>query len=94
MLESMLRRDLGEGRIEADPALVAEGWERRFVADGARAAELGPLYESLGYEVLCRPIRPEQVGGSCAGCQAVILASFCLIYTRRAQPLQTLRGTQ
>jgi hypothetical protein len=83
MLENVLRRDLAAGRIEGDPTLLAQGWDRRFVAEGARAAELSQLYESLGYDVLCKPIRPEQIGGSCAGCQAAILASFCLIYTRR-----------
>jgi hypothetical protein len=83
MLESVVRRDLAEGRIEGDPALLAQGWERRFVADAARVEELTRLYEDLGYQVLCMPIRPEQIGGSCAGCRAVILAQFHLIYTHR-----------
>ena len=82
-LEHVVRRNLAEGRIEGDPALLAAGWERRFVADGARAEELALLYQELGYEVQSRPIRPEQIGGSCAGCRTAILAAFRMIYTRR-----------
>ena len=83
MLESIVQRNLAEGKIAGDPALLAEGWERRFVADGARVEELVRLYEELGYEVCTRRIRPEQIGGSCEGCRAAILAGFQMIYTRR-----------
>ena len=82
-LEDVVRRNLEDGRIQGDPALLAAGWERRFVADGARAAELVRLYEDLGYEVLSRPIAPGQVVGSCDGCRVAILAAFRMIYTRR-----------
>ena len=32
MLEAIVQRNLAEGKIAGDPALLAEGWERRFVA--------------------------------------------------------------
>jgi hypothetical protein len=83
MLAAIVQRNLAEGKIAGDPVLLAEGWERRFVADGARVEELTRLYEDLGYEVRTQRIRPEQIGGSCEGCRAAILAGFQMIYTRR-----------
>ena len=84
-LESVIRRNLADGQIAGDPALLAAGWQRRFVADGPRVAELARLYEELGYEVLTRPILPEQIGGDCEGCRSLILAGFQMIYTRRPE---------
>jgi len=46
-----LERVLSPGQLQADPALVAQGWERRFTADAQRAKEAMELYEQLGYEV-------------------------------------------
>ena len=37
-------RFLTADQLEADPALVAEGWERRFTADAQRTAEVVELY--------------------------------------------------
>ena len=34
---------------EADPARLAAGWERRFVADPRRAHEAAALYVALGF---------------------------------------------
>ena len=82
-LESVVRRNLADGQIAGDPALLAAGWERRFVADGQRADELARLYHEMGYEVLTRRILPEQIGGECEGCRTLILAGFQMIYTRR-----------
>jgi hypothetical protein len=45
MVEEEARRVLSEAELTADPALVAEGWERRFVTDGRRATEVIDLYE-------------------------------------------------
>ena len=33
-----------------DPARIAEGWERRFMAEGKRAQEMADLYGELGKE--------------------------------------------
>lgn len=82
-LESVVQRNLAEGKIAGDPVLLAEGWERRFVADGTRVDEMVRLYQDLGWEVTTRRIRPEQIGGSCEGCRTAILAGFQMIYTRR-----------
>jgi hypothetical protein len=67
--------------IRPDPARLAAGWERRFVADPARAEEAVKLYAALGYEVCADPVRPEDLD---EGCDACLLAShFKTIYTRR-----------
>lgn len=77
------RRVLSEAQIAADPARTAQGWERRFIADGARAEEMMQLYRELGYEVVADPIQPEHIGGDCEDCQLVMRLQFKMIYTRR-----------
>jgi hypothetical protein len=70
--------------IEADPARIADGWTRRFVADRTRADEMMNLYRDLGFEVVADPIPPSQVGGDCGECQLLLLLEFKVIYTRKA----------
>jgi hypothetical protein len=82
----MIRRNLAAEEFAGDPALLAAGWERRFVADGPRAEETAALYRELGYEARIEPLLPGQLAGSCAGCQAAILAAFRMVYTRPAPP--------
>ncbi|MDE3155582.1 MAG: hypothetical protein KGN76_10800 [Acidobacteriota bacterium] len=79
------RRVLGDEAIAPDPARVAAGWERRFVADGRRAAEAVALYESLGFEVAADPVKIETLDADCADCQLVMLLDFKVIYTRRRE---------
>jgi hypothetical protein len=73
-----------EARFAPDPKRLAEGWERRFVAEATRAAEMAELYRSLGYEVAADPVRPEDVGEECGECRLVAALRFTVIYTRRA----------
>ena len=77
------RRVLSDAQIHADPARVADGWERRFIADGPRVEEMIQLYRELGYEVVADPIEPEHLGGDCEDCQLVIRLRFRMIYTRK-----------
>ena len=79
------RRVLSEAQLAPDPARVAEGWERRFVADGDRCEEAMRLYAQLGFEVCADPIRPEELAGECEQCQLVILRQFKTIYTRASR---------
>ena len=74
---------LSEAQLTADPVLIAEGWERRFVTDGRRAAEAVELYEELGYEVRTEAVRREELENECEDCQLVLLMQFKTIYTRR-----------
>jgi len=77
------KRALSAAQVEADPSRVADGWERRFIADGPRAEEMMQLYRALGYEVVADPIRPEQLGNDCEDCRVLIQLAFRMIYTRK-----------
>lgn len=69
-----------------DAKLVAEGWERRHLADAERAAESVELYESLGYEVRVEPLTPDDFGPQCAECALAACHACVRIYTRRKEP--------
>jgi len=77
------RRVLSEAQLAPDPRRLADGWERRFIADGRRAEEMMALYGELGFEVCADPVTPEQVGDDCADCRLLMLLEFKTIYTRR-----------
>ena len=82
-VEREAKRVLSEQQLQADSELVAEGWERRFVADARRAEETMELYEQLGYEVRAEPARAEELGDDCDDCQLFLLLQFKTIYTRK-----------
>lgn len=83
IVRSEAERALSASQIEADPVRLAAGWSRRFIIEGARAAEMIRLYEDLGYEVCADPIRGETVSNGCADCRVVLALDFKMIYTRR-----------
>lgn len=83
VVEGEARRVLSESQLRPDPARIADGWERRFIADSARAEEAIQLYEGLGFEVAADPIRPDEMGEDCDDCQLLALMKFRTIYTRR-----------
>ena len=56
---------LNEAQLLPDPVLTAQGWERRFVADGARAKEAIDLYQQLGFEVRAEPVGSAELGDDC-----------------------------
>jgi hypothetical protein len=85
VVEEEARRVLSEATLRADPKLVAEGWERRFIADGRRAEEAVALYQQLGYEVRAEPLRQDELEDNCEDCQLVALMQFKTIYTRRKE---------
>jgi hypothetical protein len=70
--------------MDGDPARLAEGWERRFIADGVRAQEVADLYSRLGYEVCLDPLGPEDLSEGCEDCALVELMGFRVVYTRRS----------
>jgi hypothetical protein len=67
----------------ANPELVAQGWERRFVTDGRRLSEYVQLYESMGYEVQAEPVRESEIGPDCNDCRLIMLMQFHTVYTRK-----------
>jgi hypothetical protein len=71
--------------VAPDPRRIADGWQARFVADGARADEAVRLYRELGFEVAADPIAPEHLSPDCGDCRVVIALRFQMIYTRRPQ---------
>jgi hypothetical protein len=86
LVQEEARRMLSEAALEGDPKLLAEGWERRFMADAERAREAVQLYEELGYEVRTEAVRTEDVADDCEDCQLLMLLKFQTIYTRRGAP--------
>ena len=77
------QRLLSEAQLAPDPARVAAGWERRFIAEGTRVEEAVRLYQELGFEVCADPLQPEDLAGECEDCQLLMLLQFKTIYTRR-----------
>ena len=65
-----------------DPKLIAEGWERRFIADAKRAQDAIEMYEELGQEVRVESIALEELKEECHGC-LLILKQLKAIYTRK-----------
>lgn len=86
IVEQEARRALSQAQLEGDPARIAEGWERRFIADGERAKEAMELYSQLGYEVCADPVRADELGEECDDCQLLALMKFKTIYTRKPRP--------
>jgi hypothetical protein len=83
LLRTEAHRVLSESMLQPDPARIADGWERRFVTDAARAEEAIALYEELGYEVCADPVRPEELRNECDACRLVAVLRFQTIYTRK-----------
>jgi hypothetical protein len=69
--------------LAVDAALEAAGWQRRFVADGARAAEMAELYRELGFEVRTEAVSAADLGDACADCLLVAALRFQVVYVRR-----------
>ena len=77
-----------ETRMRADPARLADGWTRRFIADAARAEEAIELYTALGYEVCADPVRADEIADECEGCRLLAALRFKTIYTRRGSSMK------
>lgn len=79
-------RRAATGLEAADPALLADGWERRFVIEGRRASEFAEVYRQAGLEVRLEPLTPSRLPEGCTDCQLVLLLEFRTVYTRRRSP--------
>lgn len=91
--------DLGSGSMDsiensllptldfaADPELVADGWERRFMADPPRVEEARIIYTELGYEVRTETIKPSELSILCGDCRLATCHAYLTLYTRRSPP--------
>ncbi|MGB8475980.1 MAG: hypothetical protein WCE61_18010 [Candidatus Acidiferrum sp.] len=77
------KRFFSDAQLQGDPALVAEGWERRFTADAQRVQEVTELYSQLGYEVRAESVQSDELKDDCEDCRSLIVSNFKTIYTRR-----------
>lgn len=82
LVEIEANRTLLEEALKPDPALIAAGWERRFITDANRAPDLIDLYSELGFEVRSVPIGPEEFNQNCKDCGLMTLVPLLTIYTR------------
>ena len=83
IVEQEARRFFSDAQLKPDPALVAEGWQPRFIGDARQVKEATDLYTELGFEVRAEPVPVEQMGDECSDCQVLILLQFKTIYTRK-----------
>jgi hypothetical protein len=67
----------------ADPELVAQGWQRRFMADPARVEESTRLYAEMGFEVREKAIDPSELSELCGDCRLATCQAYVTIYTRK-----------
>lgn len=65
-----------------DPKLVAEGWQRRFIADERMARDAVEAYTALGFEVKLVPLKPQEFLEECNECR-VQVEKFHVVYTRK-----------
>ncbi|MCI0690897.1 hypothetical protein L0337_02705 [candidate division KSB1 bacterium] len=65
-----------------DPKLIAEGWERRFIADAKRAQDAIEMYAAMGHEVRLEPVNAAGLSETCSGCLEAF-AQFSVVYTRK-----------
>lgn len=83
LVEQEARRALAEAQLRPNLALIAAGWERRFIADARQAKEAIELYTQLGFEVLAEPVETSEMGEDCEDCRVLVLLQFKTIYTRK-----------
>jgi hypothetical protein len=83
LVEHEAQRVLSEQALQGDPARLADGWERRFIADKVRAEEMMQLYAELGYEVCADPLRPADMADDCQDCRLLMALEFKTVYTRK-----------
>lgn len=83
LLNETSRKFLSDAQLQPDPALVAEGWERRFTADEQRIKEVVELYAQLGFEVRMEPVTTVELQDDCHDCHASAALRLCTVYTRK-----------
>lgn len=82
LFEDLGKRVFSEVQLQADPALLAQGWERRFTTDAQRVEEVMQLYSQLGYEVRAEPVQAVETHEGCDDCHSSVASKFSTIYTR------------
>ena len=62
--------------------LLAQGWERRFVADPVRTKEVVQLYREMGYDVHLEPVILADLSEDCRSC-SLATNFFVTVYVRK-----------
>ncbi len=85
-----------DAMTKREEELLAEGWERRFVATDPRLGEAVELYGEIGFDVLLEPLPTEQElkGAGCeeSGCTVcfdIDRERYRVIYTRAREARKT-----
>ncbi len=71
----------------ANSELIAEGWERRFMADPIQVKEASRLYNELGFEVSTEIIQVSELSELCGSCRLATCRAYVTLYTRKRQRL-------
>jgi hypothetical protein len=69
--------------FDPDPELVAQGWERRFMADPKQVEEATRLYSELGFEVRTERVLPSELSDLCGSCALATCHAYVTLYTRK-----------
>jgi hypothetical protein len=69
--------------LKNDIDLLKEGWIKRTILDEPRLSEVAELYESLGFEVLLRPVDPSTFGAECNKCIKEQCDRFSTVFVRK-----------
>ena len=70
--------------FESDPKLVAEGWERRFMANPDEIEDIIRLYTELGFQVHTEAIQTTELSAICGDCRLATCRTYVTIYTRKS----------
>ena len=76
--------------MKREEELIADGWERRFIACEPRLSEMVATYKEIGFEVLVEPLpskdEMDQAGceeSGCTACFDVDPERYRIIFTRQ-----------
>ncbi len=69
--------------VQADPDLIAQGWEPRHFIEPSRAEESITLYTSMGFEVMTQKLKMGDFSSACQACAISACNTFVMIYTRK-----------
>ena len=69
--------------MKNDTDLLKDGWIKRTILDEPRLSEVTDLYESLGFEVLLKPVDPSTFGSECSKCIREQCDRFSTVYVRK-----------
>ena len=58
-------------------------WVKRNITDEPRLSELVEMYKSLGFDVMIKDFKPEELSEDCSDCMAAYPERYKVIFTRK-----------